>query len=77
MPVALGIVYCMPHNGKPWDFAVLSNCNHLATPGLVQGGMNIAADLTIFLLPLPIIFKLQIPTGKKIALSGVFATGIL
>jgi hypothetical protein len=67
----------MPHNGKPWDFSVLSNCNHLATPGLVQAAVNIAADMVIIILPLPIIFKLKIPTGKKIALTGVFATGLV
>ncbi|RYP10557.1 hypothetical protein DL765_008061 [Monosporascus sp. GIB2] len=49
----------------------------IATPGLVQAGMNMAADVTIFLLPLPIIAKLHIPMGKKIALAGVFATGVL
>lgn len=75
--VPLGLVYCMPHNGNPWGFAVLANCNHLATPGLVQAGMNIAADITIFVLPLPIIAKLQMPTSKKVALAGIFATGIL
>jgi len=66
----------MPH-GAPWDLAVLGTCDHLATPGLVQGGINIAADLTIFILPLPIILKLQIPTSKKIGLSAIFATGLL
>ncbi|ESZ95416.1 hypothetical protein SBOR_4211 [Sclerotinia borealis F-4128] len=49
---------------------------HLASPGFVQAGVNIAADLAIFFLPLPIILKLQMPRSKKIALCGVFATGI-
>jgi hypothetical protein len=67
----------MPHHGKPWDLNVIANCDHLATPGLVQGAINIAADVFIFILPLPVIFKLQISTSKKIALSAVFATGFL
>lgn len=67
----------MPHNGEEWDFAVLSNCNHLSTPGFVQAAMNIAVDLAIFILPLPIIAKLQMPMAKKIAIAGIFATGLL
>ncbi|KAH8722686.1 hypothetical protein GQ44DRAFT_774714 [Phaeosphaeriaceae sp. PMI808] len=70
-------MYCMPHNGKPWDIAVLQNCNHLKYPGLVHGAMNVAADVIMVLLPLPVIVKLQMPLSKKIALSAVFATGLL
>ncbi|KAF7876408.1 hypothetical protein EAF04_001500 [Stromatinia cepivora] len=77
MNVGMGIAWCMPHHGDPWALPVLVNCNHLATPGFVQAGVNIAADLAIFFLPLPIILKLQMPRSKKIALCGVFATGIL
>ncbi|PVI01876.1 hypothetical protein DM02DRAFT_470802, partial [Periconia macrospinosa] len=70
-------LYCMPHNGKPWDAIVLENCNHLKIPGLVHGAMNVAADLIMVLLPVPIIAKLHISLSKKIALSAVFATGLL
>ncbi|OCL06346.1 hypothetical protein AOQ84DRAFT_321579 [Glonium stellatum] len=76
MTVPLVFVYCMPHNGRAWDINVLSNCDHLETPGLVQGAINIAADVTIFILPLPIIFRLHMPTNKKIAVASMFATGL-
>ncbi|KXX76909.1 hypothetical protein MMYC01_207511 [Madurella mycetomatis] len=58
-----------------WDLSILANCNHLANPGLVQAGMNIAVDIAIFVLPLPIVFKLQIPLGKKLSIAGIFTTG--
>ena len=70
-------IYCMPHNGKPWDSAVLSNCRHLKIPGLVHGAMNVAADIVMVLLPIPIITKLHVPLSKKIGLSALFATGLL
>ncbi|KAF2488554.1 hypothetical protein BU16DRAFT_473457 [Lophium mytilinum] len=76
MTVPMAFYWCMPHNA-PWNMAVLGTCNMMATPGLVQGSINIAADITIFLLPLPVIMRLQIPTSKKIALSAIFATGLL
>ena len=75
--VPLNLYYCMPHNGDPWTIAVGINCQHLEIPGMVQAGMNIAADVTIFLLPLPVIAKLQIPLNKKIALGAIFATGLM
>lgn len=39
--------------------------------------MNVAADVVMVLLPIPIISKLQVPLSKKIALSAIFATGLL
>lgn len=66
-----------PNTDQEWDLKILGNCNHLATPGLVQAGMNIAADIAIFVLPLPIVFRLQMPLGKKIGVAAIFATGLL
>ncbi|KAF2114937.1 hypothetical protein BDV96DRAFT_646803 [Lophiotrema nucula] len=77
MAVPLNFIYCMPHHGRPWDVTVLTNCNHLRIPGLVHGGMNVAADVTLVCLPIPVVSKLQIPLGKKIAILGIFATGLL
>lgn len=51
----------MAHSGRGWDLTLLSYCNHLATPGLVQAGMNIAVDVAIIILPLPVIYKLHMP----------------
>lgn len=76
LPVPQNFIYCMPHNGKPWDFAVLSNCSHLKIPGLVHGASNVAADVVLVLLPVPIVAKLHVPLGKKIAISAIFATGL-
>ncbi|ROT37822.1 hypothetical protein SODALDRAFT_324317 [Sodiomyces alkalinus F11] len=75
MTVPLCFYYCMPHNGEAWDLSILPKCSHLATPGLVQAGVNIAADIAIFVLPLPIVLKLQLPTSKKIGIAAIFATG--
>jgi hypothetical protein len=39
--------------------------------------MNIATDVTLLLLPMPLLSALQLPRMQKIALMGVFAIGIL
>lgn len=70
-------IYCMPHNGGAWDLNVLQKCNHLKIPGLVHGAMNVALDIVMVILPVPIVAKLQVPLSKKIALSAIFATGLL
>ncbi|PSN65481.1 hypothetical protein BS50DRAFT_575474 [Corynespora cassiicola Philippines] len=70
-------IYCMPHNGRPWDATILVGCNRLKIPGLVHGAMNVAADIIMVIMPLPIIIKLHVPLSRKIALSAIFATGLL
>ncbi|KAK4197157.1 hypothetical protein QBC40DRAFT_286089 [Triangularia verruculosa] len=78
MTVPLCFYYCMPHpnTGEQWDLTILAKCNALATPGLVQAGMNVAVDIAVFCLPLPVVFKLQMPLGKKLSVAGIFATGL-
>lgn len=38
---------------------------------------NIVTDITILLLPLPVIWRLQLHFKKKIAVSAIFSLGIL
>ncbi|KAF1977385.1 hypothetical protein BU23DRAFT_577939 [Bimuria novae-zelandiae CBS 107.79] len=40
-----------------------------------NGGMNILTDLTISVLPMPVIRKLNLPRRQKQALVGIFAVG--
>ncbi|KJZ76508.1 hypothetical protein HIM_04237 [Hirsutella minnesotensis 3608] len=75
--VPLSFYYCMPrpNTGDPWDIWILLNCANMNSPGLVQAGFNIAADVAIFILPLPVVFKLRMPLAKKCYTIAVFATG--
>ncbi|MCJ1346583.1 hypothetical protein MMC31_004801, partial [Peltigera leucophlebia] len=43
----------------------------------VQGIFNIVSDFYVLVLPLPVVWKLQLPLRKKIAVSAVFMTGLL
>ena len=38
---------------------------------------DIATDIAILLLPLPVIWKLQLRVRKKIAVTAIFSVGIL
>ena len=43
----------------------------------VQAIPNIATDLILLALPMPLIWKLQLPKAQKVALSGIFLLGSL
>lgn len=75
--IPLAGVYCTPRHGGPWDLAVAERCSTLAVMGPVLGAVGLAADLIILIIPLPIIYGLNMPTPKKIGLSIVFLMGIL
>ncbi|KAI0911117.1 hypothetical protein F4824DRAFT_451879 [Ustulina deusta] len=53
-------------------------CAHANTlTGVISGFVSVVADAIIFLIPIPIIFSLQLETSKKIGLSVAFLSGIL
>ena len=42
-----------------------------------QGAFNLASDLYIFVLPLPILSSLQMPFGRKLGVGATFGTGLM
>ncbi len=47
------------------------------TLAVVQGAVNVWSDLYILRLPIPGVWQLQLPLGKKIGVSAMFLTGLL
>jgi hypothetical protein len=45
--------------------------------GITQGAVNIASDFYILCLPMPVVWKLQLPQRKKIGVLSIFMTGLL
>ena len=44
---------------------------------ITLSAINIVTDFYILFLPIPAVWRLQAPLGKKIGISAVFLTGIL
>ena len=44
-------------------------------PILATAGMSIVFDLMVLCFPLPVVRKLQMPTGRKITITGIFWLG--
>ena len=75
MPLA-GI-FCFPRAGEFWDGNLLLRCQRLAIVGPVQGVVGLAADIFILVLPLPIVYKMNLAPRRKIGLAAVFLAGVL
>lgn len=71
-------VLCVPRHGETWFQAVLSSrCHSAIVMTYVQGIFNIVSDFYILLLPMPVVWKLQLTLQKKIGVSVIFMTGLL
>ena len=76
--VPLYAVYCAPPPGNPWASKnTLAKCAQLEWISLFYGGINIASDLYIIILPMPMIWGLQMSLEKKLGVMAVFTSGFL
>lgn len=70
-------VRCGPTARNP-DGSWLQTCIHDGLiVGVVNGTTSTFSDLLLFVLPLPVVFRLQLPLGQRINLAVVFMTAIL
>ncbi|KAI9806949.1 MAG: hypothetical protein M1833_002607 [Piccolia ochrophora] len=51
-------------------------CFNKSKMALARAVLNVVNDIIILLLPVPILHKLQLPKGQKLALVAVFSTGV-
>ena len=70
----LAIFACVPVR-KKWDPTTPGTCLDSSSTFLGATITNVLIDLVLLVLPMPMIWKLQIDVGHKLALLGVFAAG--
>jgi hypothetical protein len=75
--VAIAATFCLPRNGAPWDATALARCGSPVASVVVNGVFGVVADLVLFVLPFPVLYKLQLGRRKKIGLGIVFLVGLL
>ena len=44
---------------------------------IIGGALNVFTDVIILILPVPVVWKLQLPRRQRVAVLGIFATGVL
>ncbi|RDW89139.1 hypothetical protein BP6252_01171 [Coleophoma cylindrospora] len=54
----------------------ISECAKAPQTVIVMGGTNILTDLLLMLIPLPVVFRTQLPWRTKVQLCGVFSIGV-
>lgn len=75
--VAVAVIYCAPHIGRDWNLWVLYSCSRIGFYHIISGAANMALDIFMLGLPIPVILRLQLPWKKKVGVLAIFMTGLL
>lgn len=67
---------CVPRE-KLWNPKLPGQCVSSTGILIASSALNVLSDLTMLLLPLVVVMRLQLPPRSKLILSVVFGTGIL
>lgn len=60
-----------------WNPVPGGSCKDIAIEEILSVSVNMVIDTAIVLLPMPVLWGLQLATRKKIAISGIFSLGLL
>lgn len=74
--VLVGIFICTPVAGF-WDRSLDPKCIAVPLEWYINSAGNIATDIVIFVLPMPILGHLSLPKAEKLVLVGIFSLGFL
>lgn len=69
--------YCTPRHAIWNKFTPHSTCHDVNTIIIAQGAFNMGSDIVVLLLPTSGLWQLNVPLGRKIAVTALFATGLL
>ena len=77
MPVY--ILYAFPYGSdEQWDYTLSAKMmNKLSVLAIFAGAFNVATDIILLSLPVPIVMKLSLSLEKRIGLAAVFLAGIV
>ena len=70
------LVICRPIS-LHWDKTEDGSCAEISHLSVAGAATSAAYDAVIVLLPLPVVWKLQMSTTKKIGVSVTFALGLV
>lgn len=66
---------CRPYEAN-WH-PELGTCGDVRVFYIWLSALNLFSDLVILLLPIPFVYKLQLPLRKRLGLVGMFTVGVL
>lgn len=71
------ILGCVPSGARTIAQVDNGECVKTIPLNIAVGALNIATDTALIALPVPMVLRLQIGIGKRLALLGCFATGLV
>ncbi|KAL9101416.1 MAG: hypothetical protein Q9163_003327 [Psora crenata] len=72
----VGYLICSPIS-KLWDLTAAGHCGDQVAAYITLGVLDVILDIAVYMLPIPMIYRLQVPLHTKIALATSFALGLL
>ena len=60
-----------------WDKSIDGTCTDPSLAYLMAAITNLLIDAIIVLLPIPVLWTLQMPLFQKVAITGMFSLGLL
>ncbi|KAJ4309662.1 hypothetical protein N0V84_011382 [Fusarium piperis] len=69
-----GIFQCNPIR-RAWLTSLPGTCFNRVALFIANASLNIAQDLIIYILPIPMLWQVQRPLGQRLALIGIFVVG--
>ena len=75
IPNILGVIFqCSPVH-KAWDMKTRGHCININALFFANAGVDIFQDALIYVLPMRMLYQLQLPSRERYAIMGVFAVG--
>ena len=70
------LFYCKPE-AATWDYTLKGKCVDGWSVDIFNGALNIFTDTVILIIPLPMLWHLQLSVRRKLGVSVVFFVGAL
>ena len=74
--VLAAVLICKPISLN-WNFNQEGHCGNIMANCLAGAAINVVTDLVILVLPMPTIWRLNVPLKSKLSLSFIFGLGFL
>ena len=72
------IIFCFPRSHEGWlSPRFVTRCNRANVFATIMGVFNLVSDLYLFILPLPVLFRLQMAFKRKLGITAIFLTGLM
>lgn len=68
--------FCRPVSYN-WNKSLHGTCHDPAVAYLLAGITNLVLDVIIVYIPMPLLWRLQMSTTKKLGISAMFSLGVM